>query len=75
MENTTIHLEPAITEKELDQLRAALDGRDRIDVVIEAADAHQADMVMKILSDNGFDYQPRGTHDGTGYHIVARRKS
>ncbi len=40
---------------------------------MEAADAHQADDVMEILRKEGFDYQPRGTHDGTRYQVIAKR--
>ncbi|MEW6276252.1 MAG: hypothetical protein AB1556_14220 [Bacillota bacterium] len=74
MDEVTIHLEPVITEQDLEQLRSALAETEQVNVVMEAADAHQADRVMEILEAAGFDYQPRGSHDGKFYHIIARRK-
>ncbi|MEW6424192.1 MAG: hypothetical protein AB1523_05510 [Bacillota bacterium] len=74
MDEVTIHLEPVITEQGLEQLRSALAETEQVNVVVEAADAHQADRVMEILEAAGFDYQPRGSHDGKSYHIIARRK-
>jgi len=74
MDEVTIHLEPVITEQDLEQLRSALAETEQVNVVVEAADAHQADRVMEILEAAGFDYQPRGSHDGKSYHIIARRK-
>ncbi len=75
MAKITIHLEPVITGQGLAQLQSALAERDEVHIIIEAADAHQAGKVMKLLRDYGFDYQPRGSHDGRRYHLVARRKS
>lgn len=75
MDEATIHLEPAITEQGLAQLRSALALRDQVNIVMEAADAHQADRVMDVLRAAGFDFQPRGSHDSQHYYIVARRKS
>ncbi|MGB9803064.1 hypothetical protein [Desulfofundulus sp.] len=73
----TIHLEPVINERAIEQLQSTLNDLgedDELDIVMEAADAHQADRVTKILATAGFDYQPRGSHDGRRYHISARRK-
>jgi len=75
MDEVTIHLEPAITEEGLEQLRRALAGTEQVRVAVEAADAHQADRVMEILEAAGFDYQPRGSHDGKSYFVIARRKT
>lgn len=75
MDEVTIHLEPVITVQGLEQLRSALAETEQVNVVVEAADAHQADRVMEILEAAGFDYQPRGSHDGKSYHIIARRKT
>lgn len=74
MEELTLFLEPEIDAGGLERLRSALAGRDRINIALEAADAHQADRVMEILRSHGFDYQPRGSHDGRLYYIVARQK-
>lgn len=77
MGDITIHLEPVITNEGLEQLKstlAKLNANDHINIVVEGADAHQADRVMEILRASGFDYQPRGSHDGRSYHIMARRK-
>ncbi len=74
MDEVTIHLEPAVTEEGLEQLRRALAGKEQVRVVVEAADAHQADRVMEILEAAGFDYHPKGSHDGRSYSVIARRK-
>lgn len=77
MADITIHLEPVINERGIARLQSALNGLgedDKLNIVMEAADAHQADQVTEILEAAGFDYQPRGSHDGRLYHITARRK-
>ncbi len=77
MADITIHMEPVISERGRAQLQSTLHNLgedDQINIVMEAADAHQADQITNILKDAGFDYQPRGSHDGRLYHIIARRK-
>ncbi len=77
MADITIHLEPAISGRGLGQLKSALDTlgeEDQLSIVMEAADAHQATRVIKMLEAHGLDYQPRGSHDGRFYYIIARRK-
>ncbi len=46
---------------------------DKLDIVVESADAHQTDLLMNTLHSNGFDYQPKGG-GGQGYHILAWRR-
>ncbi|MDK2887253.1 MAG: hypothetical protein PWP72_130 [Thermoanaerobacter sp.] len=78
MADITIHLEPVINEQEIARLQSALNDLgegDELNIVMEAADAHQADRVTEILEAGGFDYQPRGSHDGRLYQITARRKT
>ncbi|MGQ9823865.1 MAG: hypothetical protein ACUVSK_02525 [Desulfotomaculales bacterium] len=73
MDELTLHLEPEITARGLEQLRSALAGRDRINVVLEAADAHQAGAVLEILRSSGFSCQSRGSHDGKHYYLLAKK--
>lgn len=49
---------------------------DTLTITIEAADSDspQADELLEILDDNGFDYQSKGGHFGDQYSIIARRK-
>ncbi|MBC7326038.1 MAG: hypothetical protein H5T99_12130, partial [Moorella sp. (in: Bacteria)] len=47
---------------------------DHLTIAMEAADAHQADLLIKLLDNYGLDYQSRGDSDGRTYHIVARRR-
>ncbi|MCL6639225.1 MAG: hypothetical protein K6T80_06035 [Firmicutes bacterium] len=72
----TIHLGPVIGSDDFTRVKATLPKlakHDRLMVVMEAADAHQAGQVMEILREHGFDYQPRGSHEGHDYHIIAWR--
>lgn len=76
MSNVTIHLEPVIDDGAIAKVRNILPriGRDdQLIVTLEATDAHQADRVMEVLGAHGFDYQPKGSHDGRDYHIIATR--
>jgi len=47
---------------------------DQITIRMEASDAHQADIITSILEQEGFDYQPHGSHSGRDYLITAKRK-
>jgi len=46
---------------------------EEVKIVMEAADAHQADELFFLLRREGFDYQPKGSGDGRRYCITARR--
>ncbi|MEW6447323.1 MAG: hypothetical protein AB1426_04435 [Bacillota bacterium] len=46
---------------------------EEIKIIMEAADAHQADEIFALLRREGFDYQPKGSSDGRQYNITARR--
>lgn len=77
MSTYTIHLEPEVDDNAIARVRSTLPrvGKDdQLMIVMEAADAHQAGRVMEILEAHGFDYQPRGSHGGRDYHIIAARK-
>lgn len=77
MGKITITLQPEIDRRAVDRVRLALSriGTDEeITITIESADAHQADPIIEVLDENGFDYQAKGSHDGKSYHINARRK-
>jgi len=76
MSTVTIHLEPVVDDSAIARVRSALPQigkHDQLMIVMEAADAHQADRVMEVLEAHGFDYQPRGSHNGRDYHIIATR--
>lgn len=76
MSTITIHLEPVIDDSAIARVRSTLPKigkNDQLMIVMEATDAHQADRVMEVLEAQGFDYQPRGSHSGRDYHIIATR--
>ncbi|HBV97233.1 MAG: hypothetical protein JL50_09175 [Peptococcaceae bacterium BICA1-7] len=76
MADLTIHIEPSVDREAIDRVKNTLsqvNRDDQITIVMEAADAHQADRLMEILRSEGFDYQPRGSHDGRQYLVTARR--
>jgi hypothetical protein len=78
MEKTTIFLRPKIDAGAVEQVRKAirrLRPGDEITITVESADAHQADPIIGILGESGFDYQAKGSHDGKSYHINARCKN
>lgn len=47
---------------------------DTLTIVLEAQQDGEADEVIDILEDNGFDYQPKGSDTGTLINIIAKRK-
>jgi len=50
-------------------------GKDEhLTIIMESADAHQADDILELLDINGFDYQSRGSHDGNTYNIIATKQ-
>ncbi|MFZ5644851.1 MAG: hypothetical protein ACOY46_14800 [Bacillota bacterium] len=76
MSDLTIRLEPAIDHKAMENLKTSLSrihNNDQITIIMESTDAHQADKVMELLRNEGFDFQPRGSHDGRDYQVIARR--
>jgi len=46
---------------------------DEIIVTMQAADAHQADIITAELERQGFDYQPHGG-DGRDFYLIAHRR-
>ncbi|QCX33796.1 hypothetical protein FDN13_08865 [Caloramator sp. E03] len=48
---------------------------DSLNIVLESADAHQTDRIMKILDDNDFYATTKGSNDGYHYNITARRRT
>lgn len=75
----TIYLEmgAGIEERDVDRLIQTLPhlrNRDRLEITMEAADAHQADRVMGVLQEHGFDFQPKGSSEGTFYKVSAWRR-
>ncbi|WP_003543562.1 hypothetical protein [Desulfotomaculum nigrificans] len=61
--------------QKVDQAIAQIGPEDELTISMEAADAHDADQILALLSRNNFDYQPRGSHNGKKYLITARRRS
>ena len=76
MADITVHLEPVVDNQAIERVKGTLSRMeidDQITIVMESADAHQADRLMEILRAEGFDYQPRGSHQGRHYQVIARR--
>lgn len=77
MEKIAINLEPEVDRAAVNRVLAAiheLGPGGEITITIESADAHQADPVLEVLDESGFDYQSKGSHNGRSYYINARRK-
>lgn len=76
MSDITIHIEPPADRLAVERFKNRLSQvkrGDQITIIMEAADAHQADALMETLRKEGFDYQPRGAHDGNSYRVIAKR--
>jgi len=76
LKDITIDLGPAINSNAINKVKSILGKSregDRIVISMEAADAHQADAISELLKANGFDYQPKGSHNGNRYHIIATK--
>jgi len=76
MNDITINIGPVINRSAVNRVKSILSKTkegDRVVISMEAADAHQADAISELLKANGFDYQPKGSHDGNRYHIVATK--
>lgn len=77
MTDITIDLGSSIEMRDLENVRRQLERLgpdDQIKIRMEAADAHEADEIADELDRQGFDWQPRGSHDGRDYFLVVRRK-
>lgn len=76
MPDISLRMGTAITHKDLLRVQdtlARLNPGDHLTITMEAADAHQADMLLELLDNHGLDYQSRGDSDGKTYHIIANR--
>lgn len=65
-----------VTKEDLTRAGTLLAGvkpGEEVKIIMEAADAHQADELFFLLRREGFDYQPKGSGDGRRYCITARR--
>ncbi|OIQ53874.1 hypothetical protein [Neomoorella thermoacetica] len=76
MPDISLRMGNAITHKDLARVKDTLphlNPGDHLTITMEAADAHQADMLLEILKDHGLDFQSRGDSDGRTYFIIACR--
>lgn len=76
MPDISLSMGTAINSQDLARVQGALprlNPGDHLTITMEAADAHQADLLLKLLADHGLNYQTRGDSDGRTYHIIARR--
>ncbi|MDI3316863.1 MAG: hypothetical protein QJR14_04485 [Bacillota bacterium] len=60
--------DPARVAEALDRMEED----DRLDLLLEAADAHQLDPVVRVIEAKGFGYQPKGGHERE-YHLLVGR--
>ncbi|SKA96158.1 hypothetical protein SAMN05443428_12030 [Caloramator quimbayensis] len=51
-----------------------LGGNDELNIILESADAHQTESILKMLDEHDFDAATKGSSDGLHYNIIARRK-
>ncbi|KXG76661.1 hypothetical protein AN618_15540 [Fervidicola ferrireducens] len=71
-----INLGQEINDYDINSLRRRLRSvkpGEEVVIRMEAADAHQADLIVDELRNQGFDYQPHGGHSGE-YFLIARKK-
>jgi len=71
-----IDLGNTITREDIAHLRNLLSGvkpGEEVKIILEAADAHEADDLFTLLRHEGFDYQPKGSGNGRRYYVTARR--
>ncbi|MDI6906199.1 MAG: hypothetical protein QMC81_01755 [Thermoanaerobacterales bacterium] len=76
----TIHFDlgPEVEARDFVRLARALplvEPEDRLEITMEAADVHQAGRVFTMLRENGFDFQPKGSHEGLLYKVSAWRRA
>lgn len=78
MSDYRINFGTAIDSNDINKLYGMfniMEEKDSLNIVLEAADAHQAERIMKILDDNHFDVTTKGSNDGYHYNITARRRT
>ncbi|WP_334111049.1 hypothetical protein [Thermodesulfitimonas autotrophica] len=71
-----IDLGSAVTREDIAHLRDLLSGvkpGEEVRIILEAADAHEANDLFALLRREGFDYQPKGSGNGRRYYVTARR--
>ncbi|ADG83206.1 hypothetical protein [Thermincola potens] len=74
--NITLDLRPALGEQSINKLKdtiARLGPNDGLTLVLDAADAHEADRLTAELRMHGFDYYAKGAA-GKTYSIIAERQ-
>ena len=59
--------------RRLEKMLSDVVAGDRVDIVVENQDAHQTDLLVDVLHQQGFDYQPKGG-EGTAYRLLAWRR-
>lgn len=77
MSDYKINFGTAIGPADINKLYGMLNiigDKDSLNIVLESADAHQTERIMKILDDNDFDASFKGSNDGLHYNITARRR-
>lgn len=77
MADITLWMGPFIGRRDVERVEdilVQLGEGDQLTISMEAADAHQADSIIRLLDEYGFDYQSRGDSNGRTYHIVACRR-
>ncbi|HAA90696.1 MAG: Uncharacterized protein XD63_1689 [Thermoanaerobacterales bacterium 50_218] len=77
MREVNISLGPSISNDDLEVVRTAvthLRQGDQLTLTVEAADAHETDLVLRLLREAGLDYQAHGSHSGLSYYIIAKKK-
>ncbi|MTI81914.1 MAG: hypothetical protein FH758_13770 [Firmicutes bacterium] len=77
MDKITMNLQPDVDDYDVHRVQQAIhdmDHSDELTITIEAADAHEADPIINLLKEYGFDHQIKGSQDGKSIYINARRK-
>lgn len=73
--NITLDLRPGVGDWGVNKLKDTiprLGPDDELTLVVDSADAHEADRLFEELKAHGFDYQSKGA-DGQTYNIIATR--
>lgn len=76
MGDITVHLSEVINEDDIRQVKQAMsqvNKDDHLQIFMGATEAHQADAVIALLENNHFDYQPKSSHDGQTYKLIAKK--
>lgn len=72
----TLDMGAQISESDLRRLRqrlAELAQDEQLRIRVEAADAHQTGAITSLLEEQGYTYQPHGSHTGHDYYLLVRR--